>query len=190
MTFSTLSIQKDCDFFPAFTRPALLRALPRDSRAFVRVDVSLRAYWHQIFDICPSLLQLSGADGMTIFLPFFEFVEAKKLTLDWNFHLWLYLWLKESQFRESVNEDILLELMGAAAARWAVLDRGRNCGVALGCQENDHVVIGWKCNCVDAGRQVELVEIANLPRPQQFFGCFFLGEFDLHHFPGWEELSR
>lgn len=190
MTPLSQPIEKDCELFSALTRPALLTSFPRDSRAYVRIDASLRAYWHQIFDICPMLLDLTGPDGMAIYRPFMDFVERRELSLDWNFYLWIYEWLRQSEFRDRLSEEILLELMGAAAARWAVFDKGRNCGVAVGCRETPLLVVGWKCNKVDQGRQIELIEVEGLPQPNELFGCFFFADFTLSEFQGWQSLSK
>jgi uncharacterized repeat protein (TIGR04061 family) len=187
---SPRSIEKDSDLFHALTRPKLLSSFPRDSAAYVRVDASLRAYWHQIFDICPRLLDLSGPDGMAIYHPFMEFVQQQNLTLDWSFYLWMYELLKQTEYRDKLNDELLLELMGAAAARWAILDRGRNCGIVIGCREVSSVVVGWKCNKVDEGRQVELMEVDGAAAPKALFGHFFLPDFEFAEFPGWRDVPK
>jgi uncharacterized repeat protein (TIGR04061 family) len=187
---SPSSTEKDYDLFPAFTRPHMLQALPKDSKAFVRVDVSLRAYWHTIFDICPLLLDLAEQDDMAIFRPFMDYVEEKNLSLDWSFYLWIYDMLKQSRFRDRLGDELLLQLMGAAAARWAVLNRGRNCGLVVGCRDISTIVASWKCHQLEAGRQVEQLEVEGLPAPDGLFGCFYLPGFELDVFPGWEDIPR
>lgn len=183
-------LEKDSALLDALTRPPRIFDYPSGSVARVRVDAALRIYWHHIFDICPPLAEMSPPDGMTIFRPFMAYVDARGLTLDWNFYLWLYDWLRQSEFKDKINESILLELMGASAARWAILDKGRDCGVVVGCRDTASVVVGWKVNKVDKGRQVELLEIEDLPPPSELFGCFFAPTFELTEFPGWQSLTK
>ncbi|MFY9658037.1 MAG: methanobactin biosynthesis protein MbnC [Methylocystis sp.] len=174
----------------ALSRPSRIFDYPPDSRTFVRIDASIRIYWHHIFDICPRLLEMSLPDGGAIFRPFMDFADKRGLTFDWNFYLWLYDWLLQSEFRDRMNEEVLLELMGAAAARWAILDRGRDCGVVLGCRDTPSQVVGWKVQKVDEGRQIELLGIEDLPAPSELFGFFFVPKFELTEFPGWQSLSK
>ena len=181
---------KDSALYDALTRPARIFDYPPDSRAFVRIDASIRIYWHHLFDICPMLLEMSPPDGGAIFRPFMAWADARGLTLDWNWYLWVYDWLLQSEFRDRLNEKVLLEIMGAAAARWAVLDRGRNCGVVIGCRDTANLVVGWKCHSAQTGRQIEMLEIEDLPPPPDLFGCFFVPTFELTEFPGWQSLSK
>ena len=83
-----------------------------------------------------------------------------------------------------------MELIGAAAGRWAVLDRSTKCGVVLGCRDLPHLVAGWKCSNVMQGREVELIETENVPEPPELFGCFFLSDFDLQTFSAWLPISK
>jgi uncharacterized repeat protein (TIGR04061 family) len=173
------------------TSPSKLMEYPRDSRAFSRIDASLRAYWHTLFDICPELLALSGEDGMSIFRPFMEWAEQQGLTFSWTYYLWVYVWLEQSQFRDRLNNDLLISLMGAAAARWAILDRGLDCGIVLGCDKTMNLVAGWKCHTVHVGREVELIELDESPSlPPGRFGFFTVANFELGVFPGWQAIPK
>jgi methanobactin biosynthesis cassette protein MbnC len=55
----------------------------------------------------------------------------------------------------------------------------------------DGLVVGWKCNSVLAGRQIELIKPEEaLPPPADTFGYFTLSSYELTVFPGWRYLSR
>ena len=56
MTLLSLPSRTDRDLYPALMSPQLNAKYPADHKAFVRIDVSLRIYWHTLFDICPELL--------------------------------------------------------------------------------------------------------------------------------------
>jgi uncharacterized repeat protein (TIGR04061 family) len=185
-----LQFEKDSTLLSLLTRPARISEYPSDSREFVRIDAAIRLYWHQLFDICPLLLEMSPPDGGKIFSPFMDWADIQCLTFDWNWYLWVYEWLLQSEFRDQLNENILLEIMGAAAASWAVLDRGRNSGVVIGCRDTNNLIVGWKCQSVQTGRQVEMLEIEDLPKTPNIFGVFFVPDFDLSDFPGWESLAK
>jgi uncharacterized repeat protein (TIGR04061 family) len=182
--------KKDIALLNALTRPDRAFDYPTDSREFVRIDASIRIYWHHLFDICPMLLEISSPDGGGIFKPFMSWADKQNLNFDWNWYLWVYIWLKQSEFKEKLNDEILIELMGAAAARWAVLDRGLNCGVAISCVDTASLVVGWKCQSVKTGRQVEVMEIEELSKPQGIFGVFYTPKFELSTFPGWQSLAK
>jgi uncharacterized repeat protein (TIGR04061 family) len=179
----------DCELFDDLASPARLMDYPRDSRAFVRIDTSLRAYWHALFDICPELLELSGPDGMAIFRPFMDWAGEQNHTFNWTYYLLVYEWLRQSEFAGRLDDDLRLSLMGAAAARWAIRERGRDCGIALGSADMAGLVIGWKCCTVHTGRQIELVEPQEaLPAPEGAFGYFLLPDFEFSSFPGWRRV--
>jgi uncharacterized repeat protein (TIGR04061 family) len=183
-------VEKDSALLGALTRPARIFEYPTDSREFVRIDASIRIYWHHLFDICPLLLEMSPPDGDGIFRPFMDWADTSGITFDWNWYLWVYEWLLQSKFRDRLNENILLEIMGAAAARWAVLDRGSNSGVVIGCRDTINLVAGWKCQSVQTGRQIEMLEIEDLPKVPDTFGIFFVPSFDLTDFPGWQSPTK
>ena len=116
----------------------------------------------------------------------------KKLAFDWSYYLWVYVWLRQSPFKERLLADdkYLRSIMGASAARWAMLDRGRDCGIVIGCVDTTDLVIGWKCRSVRLGREIELIEPEEpLPAPPDIFGYFPLQTFELDVFPGWQSLG-
>jgi uncharacterized repeat protein (TIGR04061 family) len=192
MNLSYPQAKTDRDLYSALTSIEESERFPRDHKSYVRIDTSLRVYWHTLFDICPNLLELSGPDGMAIFRPFMAWAARRRLAFDWSFYLWVYVWLQESEFKERAQDgDLLQSVMGASAARWAILDRSRDCGIVLGCASTNDLVVGWKCNSVRAGRQVELIQPEeSLPPPADTFGYFVRPNFDLGGFPGWQGLSK
>jgi uncharacterized repeat protein (TIGR04061 family) len=184
------SMLKDSDLLDALTRPARIYDYPPESRAFVRIDAATRTYWHNLFDICPSLLEMSLPDGAAIFWPFMAWADERGFTLGWNWYLRVYEWLLQSEFKDRLNEDILLEIMGAAASGWAIYEKGPNYGLVIGCRDTPNVVVGWKVRKFNEGRQVEMLEIEDIPPPPELFGCFFVPSFELTTFPGWQSLTQ
>jgi uncharacterized repeat protein (TIGR04061 family) len=181
----------DRDLYDALTVPARQSDYPSDSRAFVRIDTSLRIYWHTLFDICPQLLELAPPDGRPIFLPFMAWAAEQNLSFDWTYYLFVYHWLQQSEFRDRLSEELMLPLVGASAARWAVLDRGADSGIVVGSAGCPKLVVAWKCHKVDGGREVELLELEEpLPDPDEQFGFFTLRGFEIDAFPGWRSIPR
>ncbi|WP_156502990.1 methanobactin biosynthesis cassette protein MbnC [Tistrella mobilis] len=188
----------DSDLLDHLTVPARHDELGVGSRAWVRVDTSLRIYWHTLFDICPGLLRLEGedgqlSDGMSIFRPFMAFAAERGLSFDWTYYLWVDVWLQGSGFRDRVDDDLRLTLIGAAAARWAVTDRSPAVGLVIGTRSADRgalpLVVGWKPADLESGREIETLELEDpLPDPATPFGWFTTTSRSLDHFPGWRDL--
>lgn len=165
--------------------------IPRESRAFVRIDASHRAYWHALFDICPQLLKIGSPDGLAILRPFMTWAEAQELTFDWSFYLWVYQWLRQSEFQDRVDDDLLITMMGASAARWGNFDRSPVCGIVLASSEIDQLVIAWKCRTASGRREVEIIDLEEpLPSLGESFGYFTAPNFELPPFPGWRSIPR
>jgi uncharacterized repeat protein (TIGR04061 family) len=182
---------REVDLLDALLIPDRQGMYPRDSRAFVRIDTSLRVYWHTLFDICPALLDLGGADGLAIFRPFMAWAAEHKLSMNWTIYLWLYRWLAQSSFAERITDDLILSLMAASAARWATGDRGMAGGIVIACSAVPELVVGWKCRSVGASREVESLHLEeSLPQPDDGIGWFVVPGFELNQFPGWEGLPR
>lgn len=185
----TSPARTDRELYDVLASPKAILDYPQDSLAYGRIDVSLRAYWHSIFDICPELLDLSGPDGMAIFTPFMEWARERGIRFTWSYYLWLYRWLQRSAFSDRLTDELLLSLMGASAARWAIRDRSPASGLVIGCAATPNLVVGWKCNSLDAGRQVELIEPEEpIPVGEEFFGFFTTSEPEISTFPGWRGL--
>lgn len=183
---------RDADLLHALSVPARQGDHPRESRAFVRIDTSLRVYWHTLFDICPGLLDLSGPDGLAIFRPFMAWADEHGLSLNWTSYLWVDAWLARSPFRDRVTADLRLSLMGASAARWATGDRSEAGGIVLAATGLPELVCGWKTRRIDAGRRVEVIDLEEpLPDPPPPFGFFTLpGDALDGDFPGWTAIPR
>lgn len=182
----------DADLLDALTVPARQGDYPRESRAFVRIDTSLRIYWHTLFDICPGLLDLSGPDGLAVFRPFMAWAAEERLSLNWAFYLWVDVWLQRSPFRDRVDRDLRLSLIGASAARWATGDRSEAGGIVLSGPAATDLVCGWKTRSMEAGRQVEHLELEEpLPTAPEPFGFFTVPGAALDcDFPGWTPIPR
>lgn len=184
----------DSDLLDDFSNPARQDNYPRSSRAYVRVDISIRAYWHSLFDQVPELLALSGPDGKAIFLPFMEYAREKGLTLNWTYYLSVYEWLLQSQFKDQLNEDLLVKVMSAAAGIWMAHDRdSRRCAIVLGSPLLENaVVVGTKYHSLSTVViPVDRVEFEEpLPPPSETFGMFFTPKFELDYFPGWQPIPR
>jgi uncharacterized repeat protein (TIGR04061 family) len=185
----------DADLYDDMTIPGRLGAYPRESRSFVRIDISIRAYWHVLFDAVPDLLELSGPDGAAIFNPFMEWAHEKRLTFDWTYHLWVCEWLLQSHFAERIEPDLLLKLMAAAASRWSGRDRDLSyCGIVLGCPliGTDVAVAGWKLSSIETRFiEVERVEFGvALPPPEGNFGYFKTPGYELDFLPGWSPIPQ
>jgi uncharacterized repeat protein (TIGR04061 family) len=182
---------KDSELLARLADPAARGDFPPGCRAHVRIDISIRAYWHTLFDICPGLLDIADPDGMAIFAPFMDWARRENLTMGWSFYIWVGRWLAQSPWRERLDEELTQALLSASAARWAVLDRSADVGVVLGRRDSDDWIIGWKPNTLAAGRRVELVSLdGQLPRPAEDVGVFHLAGYELDSFPGWLALPR
>jgi len=183
----------DAELLPALAVPDLQRTLPRESAAFVRVDTSLRTYWHTLFDVCPELLTLADPDGLRIFQPFMAWAAAERLTMNWTFYIWAYRWLCQSEFADRLPDGLAQSMLAASAARWATVDRGRHAGIVLtdACAALPTLVVGWKCDRVDGARRVERIGLEEpLDAPPGRFGHFLVPGFSLDTFPGWMAIPR
>lgn len=191
---SPASIRIDADLYDDLANPVRQSAYPRNSRGYVRIDMSLRQYWHNLFDPVPQLLEFSGPDGRAIFLPFMAWARERELSLDWSYHLWVYEWLLQSEFRDRLETDLLLKIIATSAARWTGSDRDPdNCGIVIGSSLiGDKAVVGWKFRSIATDfLEVEQVEFDEpLPAPSGNFGFFTTPEFKLDYFPGWRPITR
>jgi uncharacterized repeat protein (TIGR04061 family) len=191
MPASDISHIVDNDLLDALLQPDLQAAYPRDSRAFVRIDTSLRVYWHTIFDACPDLLRLADADGLAIYRPFMAWANARQLSMNWAIHLWLHEWLTASPFKGDITSAVTETLMSAAAARWAISDRSEQCGIVITAIGVPTYIACWKCHRVDQGRQVERIELdAPLPLPTIRLAYFPVLTFELDRFDRWHAIPQ
>lgn len=187
----TAPVRIDAELYGDLTNPERQGLYPRDSRSFVRIDISLRSYWHALFDSCPLLLDIAGPDGRAIYIPFMAWARENRLTFNWSFFLWVYEWLLRSEFRDRLEKEQLLQIMTAAATRWMMMDRDTDWGmIVLGSRSLSGAVVGAKIDSVYCGlEQVQYVEFDDpLPAPENEFGYFLTPGFELEHFPGWKPL--
>lgn len=164
---------------------------PQGTRPQVRVDMSIRIYWHALFDICPSLMALHDVDGADFFESFMAWSAQQGLSMDWHWYLWVWRFLAESSWQDQVQAGMKEELMAAAVARWALIDRSGAYGVVLGCDDTDDWLVAWKPQSLEHGRVVERITLEGAaPRPPQDLGWFTCDAPELSHFPGWQALPR
>jgi uncharacterized repeat protein (TIGR04061 family) len=191
---SPAPVRIDAELYHELANPARQELYPRESRGYVRIDVSIRTYWHTLFDTVPRLLDLTGPDGKAIFLPYMDWARDQKLSFNWTYFLWVYKWLQQSEFRDRLDTDLLLKMMSASASRWLGFDRDTDhCGIVLGSRSlPGAAVVGWKVNSVNTQIiRVERTEFEDaLPAPDEEFGYFFTPGFALDHFPGWRPIPR
>ena len=192
MSVRGLSPRTDADLLDALSVPERQADYPRDSRAFVRIDSSLRVYWHTLFDICPGLLTLSGPDGLAIFRPFMGWAAEQRLSLNWTYYLWVDVWLQQSLFRQQLTPALRYSLMGASVARWATGDRSESNGIIVSAADLPDLVCAWKTQSLEGAREVEQIELSEpLPSPSAAFGFFTVASRNLEEgFPGWTEVPR
>ncbi|WP_394832102.1 hypothetical protein LVJ94_36845 [Pendulispora rubella] len=121
-------------------------------------EFAMRLRWHGLFDPCPRVLALCPPDGADVFRRFLAWADRAKSKMDWSLHLELLVWLsRDPTHRDALDEDMILELLAAAASKWAIYDRGPNKGIVLGCQRTPcTLVVGWKCLSTERGRTVAL----------------------------------
>ena len=192
MSVRGLSPRTDADLLDALSVPERQGDYPRDSRAFVRIDSSLRVYWHTLFDICPGLLALSGPDGLAIFRPFMGWAAEQRLSLNWTYYLLVDVWLQQSQFRQQLTPALRYSLMGASVARWATGDRSESNGIIVSAADLPDLVCAWKTQSLEGAREVEQIELSEpLPSPAAAFGFFTVASRNLEEgFPGWTDVPR
>jgi methanobactin biosynthesis cassette protein MbnC len=105
--------------------------------------------------------------------------------------LWVYIWLRQSKFRDLIDSDLRLSLMAASAARWATLDRSKAAAVALGCMETRGLVCGFKPRALDASMKVEYMELEKtVASPDGLFGFFTLLGPEIDRFHGWYPIPK
>lgn len=190
---SPAPVRIDAELYEDLANPERQRNYPRDSRGYVRIDMSIRAYWHALFDTCPQLLEFSGPDGGAIFVPFMAWAKERKLSFNWTFYLWVYEWLLQSEFHDRLGEHVILPIMTASASRWMMLDRDTDsCAIILASASLNGAVVGSKYNTIYSGlQQVEHVQFENsLPAPKNSFGYFVTTGFEFDYFPGWRPIPQ
>lgn len=190
---SAAPVRIDAELYEDLANPARQNRYPRESRGYVRIDISLRTYWHALFDTCPQLLDLSGPDGRAIYIPFMAWAREKELSFNWTYFLWVYQWLAQSDFRDRLDENILLPMMTASATRWMMMDRDpASCAIVIACRSLNGAVIGRKYDTIYAGlEQIEHVEFESpLPAPESQFGYFITPTSEFDYFSGWRPIPR
>jgi methanobactin biosynthesis cassette protein MbnC len=152
---------------------------------------ALRAWWHTLFDPCPQVLHgLCPPDGVDLFERFLAWADEARPSMGWSLHLHLLRWLlRDARYSASVTEEMLIELLAAAASRWTIYDRSLEGGLVIGCQRlGARVVTGWKCHTPDQGRTVHLLHLSRPPALEDLLAFFTVGGFDLERIGPWERI--
>ncbi|WP_394822059.1 hypothetical protein [Pendulispora albinea] len=141
---------------------ARARTLPEGTRERAVAEFAMRLRWHTLFDPCPRVLALAPPDGADIFRRFSDWLDQAKPSMDWTLHLHLLAWLlRDPPYAGAVDEPMVIELLAAAASKWAIFDRGPREGIVLGSERvKKALIVGWKCRAPDTGRTIEVATLA------------------------------
>ncbi len=139
----------------ALLSPSAAKALPAGSKERSLARLAMRQLWHLVFDACPLLLKSASPDGWSVLGPFLEHAATRRLSMGWELHAQILVWLRTQQ--RSLDSDLARELLAAAAARWAAADLSPERGVLLRFDGwPDSAVAAWKPNKPKGPRVVEL----------------------------------
>ncbi len=107
----------------AYHSPAIMKSLPEMSAERTQTILSLRVFWHRIFDPCPTL-ESSALDARELFESFMDDEYESGRPYDWTLHLRLLDWLRSQKKHLSLatNKEIQLEMAAAAAYSWCTSD--------------------------------------------------------------------
>jgi hypothetical protein len=147
-----------------FSRSAAAE-LPEGSKERALATLALRRLWHAVFDPCPELARLFGEKNREFLDPFLEHASEKGLSMRWNLHAHLLLWMKELR-PEAFSPELAQELLAAAAARWANEDQSDDKGAILHVSDmKDSAVVVWKLRSPEEDARVILVKIPEPVHP-------------------------
>jgi methanobactin biosynthesis cassette protein MbnC len=153
-------------------------------------NISLRAWWHVMFDPCPTLLKVCPPDGGDIYQRFLKWADEARPSMRWNLHLHLFSWLlADEKYASAITDASLVEGMAAAASRWSIFDRSPNAGIVIGCQRlKDRVVVGWKGRSATKPRTINMLKVAGDLKLDDFWGCFEVEGGELKSFGPWQKV--
>lgn len=142
--------------------PDRARALPRGSKEREFAALCLRLVWHTVFDTCPGLLAAAPPDGSQVLEPFLAWAESQGLAMDWSLHAHLLAWLAvHPEAGVALDRERVVELMAAAASRWALGDQSPDRGILIASALlPDEGLLAWKPPSLEEGRKVLLVSLA------------------------------
>lgn len=109
-----------------------------------RAGKGLLVHQHTLFDLCPELLPLDGAQGERLFRDFIRHINYSYLVFDWAQHLKLYRWLESSSYAEFLESKHLEAVMAAAVSLWCEKDRSKCRGLALMHRNSSMMIMGKK----------------------------------------------
>jgi methanobactin biosynthesis cassette protein MbnC len=173
--------------FLSFEKSQSLTVGTREREAAI---LSMRAWWHVIFDPCPNLLKICPPDGGDIFQRFMKWADGARPSMRWSLHLHLFSWLlADEKYSGAITDSLLIEGIAAAASRWAIFDRGPQAGLVIGCQRlKDRVVVGWKCRSATKARTINMLKVSGELKLDDFWGCFEVEGAELKSFGPWQKI--
>ena len=158
--------------------PARARALPEGSREREFAALCLRLVWHTLFDTAPGLLAASPPNGGRVLEPFLATADLAGLAMDWRLHGQVLGWLTvHPEVGVPLGQELVVELLGAAASRWALGDQSPDVGILLSSRLLPlQGIVAWKPPSLEEGRKVLLVDLAGVAATAENVGWWPLSE--------------
>lgn len=150
------------------------------------VGPSLRPYWHQLFDICPSLLKLDAPEGRSLLYSYLFWAARRPELPSWLFYLDVSRWLLLSPYRHKVSDEQLDILLDASAVRWSGLDQGPAQAILLYRRGGEQLSLARKRGI--RGRQLESLDPSQVELPTADFAWALLESGDVPAHPKWQTL--
>lgn len=150
------------------------------------VGPSLRPYWHQLFDICPSLLKLDAPEGRSLLYSYLYWAARRPALPNWQFYLDVSRWLLLSPYRHRVSDEQLDILLDASALRWSDLDQGPTQAILLYRRGGEQLSLARKRG--SRGRQLESLDPSQVELPTADFAWALLDDGELPTHPNWQAL--
>ena len=156
-----------------FTRAAAA-SLPEGSKERSLATLALRRLWHTVFDPCPGLAGLYGDKNRGFLDPFLEHAARRSLSMRWSLHAHLLAWMR-GEDPAALTPELEVELLAAAAARWANEDQSGAKGMLLySAGPPGAALAAWKLRAADQDVRVVLVDLPapDLPAPGVYAAAF------------------
>jgi hypothetical protein len=148
----------------AYPAPALLRGLPRQSRAHTLTWLSLRSFWHELYDPCPRLREHLGTSIDACFDAFIDAVVASGHRMDWTLHLEL------AAYCGIEAAGLLEEVCVAAVRRWVRMDCTVAAWIALRpAASAERVFVGVRASSLNQSPQVLRAKLPGHEEPPHGF---------------------
>lgn len=151
------------------------------------VGPSLRPYWHQLFDICPSLLKLDAPEGRSLLYSYLYWAARRPALPGWQFYLDVSRWLLLSPYRHRVSDEQLDILLDASALRWSDLDQGPAQAILLYRRSGEQLSLARKRG--SHGRPLENPDPSLVELPTADFAWALLESNEITAQPNWQTLT-